>query len=160
MEDRKEKLKQFAVDAPLLIEAGFIAIKQVDEKNAKRCFYAAMVADPEQSLAVVGLGIVALFKLELDEAKEMFRAVLEKEPENEMAKTMLGITHLYSITDEGLKEGKKLIEESMDHCKESDVQNLGHESLELMKEIKKKMRDLHPLEASKGKGHPKTRLKK
>lgn len=141
--------KQFSKDVPLLVEAGFIAIKQVDEDSAKKCFYAAMIANPEESLPVVGLGIVSLFKLELEEAKELFNTVLQKEPDNHMAKSMLGIANLYSITDEGLKEGKELINEAMKGTNDPEIKNLGKNSQDLMKEIKKKMKDLHPLESSK-----------
>lgn len=147
MEKYNHKFKQYAQDVPLLVEAGFIAIKQVDEDSAKKCFYAAMIANPEESLSVVGLGIVHLFKLELDQAKELFNAVLQKEPNNDMAKTMLGIANLYTITDEGLKEGKELIHEAMHSTDDAELKQLGKYSQELMKEIKKKMKDLHPLES-------------
>ena len=143
-----QDLREFAKDVPLLVEAGFIAIKQVDEDSAKKCFYAAMIANPEESLPVVGLGIVSLFKLELDEAKQLFNTVLQKEPKNEMARTMLGIANLYTITDEGLKEGKELITEATHNTDQEEVKQLGKFSQELAKEIKKKMKDLHPLETS------------
>lgn len=147
MEKYNQKFKQFAQDVPLLVEAGFIAIKQIDEGSAKRCFYAAMIADPNESLSVIGLGIVHLFKLELDQAKELFNAVLLNEPNNDMAKTMLGIANLYTITEEGLKEGKELIQEAMHSTEDAGIKQLGKYSQELMKEIKKKMKDLHPLES-------------
>lgn len=147
MEKYNQKFKQFAQDVPLLVEAGFIAIKHVDETAAKCCFYAAILANPDESLPVIGLGMIHLFKLELDEAKELFNAVLQKEPYNDMAKTMLGIAHLYSISDEGLKEGKELINEATHHTEDAEVKQLGKYSQDLMKEIKKKMKDLHPLEA-------------
>ena len=147
MENNNEKFKQYAQDVPLLVEAGFIAIKQIDEDCAQKCFYAAMIADPNESLPVIGLGIIHLFKLELDEAKELFSAVLQKEPTNEMAKTMLGIANLYTISDEGLKEGKELIRDAMHSADNPELKQLGKYSQDLMKEIKKKMKDLHPLES-------------
>lgn len=152
-------LKEYAKDVPLLVEAGFIAIKQVDEDSAKKCFYAAMIANPNESLPVIGLGIVSLFKLELDEAKELFNTVLQKEPKNELARSMLGIANLYTITDEGLKEGKELISEATKNTDDAELKQLGKYSEELAKEIKKKMKDLHPLESGQKKPIHK-RLKK
>lgn len=158
MKEKYHIFEQFADDVPLLVEAGFVAIKQIDEDSAKKCFYAAMIANPEESLPVVGLGIVSLFKLELEEAKKLFHAVLQKEPENYMAKTMLGIAHLYTISEEGLKEGKELIQEALEGTEEEEIKTLGKYSYDLMKEIKNKMKDLHPLESPIKK--PIKRLKK
>ncbi|MCH9633756.1 MAG: hypothetical protein S4CHLAM7_04890 [Chlamydiae bacterium] len=149
MEDKHEKIKRFAKDIPVLVEAGFIAIKQVDEDSATKCFYAAMVLDPDLALPVIGLGMVRLLKLELDEAKEMFNLVLQKEPDNEMAKTMLGIANLYSIEEQGLKKGSEQIEEAMSTTDSAELKKLGAYSEDLYKEIKEKMKDLHPLEADK-----------
>lgn len=159
MDKMQEKVQEFKSDAPLLVEAGFVAIKQVDEESAKNCFYASMVLDPELSLPVLGLGLVHLMKLDLDEAKKMFEAVLKKEPDNEMAKTYLGIANLYTVTDQGLKEGQKWIDEAMSSTKEDELKKLGKMSDELHSEIKKKMKDLHPLENQKNLP-PEKRLKK
>lgn len=160
MEKSHPNLKSFASDVPMLVEAGFVAIKQVDEDSARKCFYAAMVIDPNEPLPVIGLGIVSLFKLDLDEAKKLFRLVLQADPHNQMAKTMLGIANLYSITEDGIKEGKHLIDEVMQTTDQHDLQELAKSSQELMKEIKKKMRDLHPLQSSHNKLPPHKRLKK
>ena len=158
MEKVQEKIKKFMGDVPLLVEAGFIAIKQVDEESAKKCFYAAMVIDQEQSLPVIGLGMIHLLNLELDDASKMFNLVLQKEPDNQMARTMLGIAQLYRVNQEGLKEGRNLIEDAMEHTKEPSLTQLGKYSHDLYKEIKKKMKDLHPLESG-SKIPPKNRLK-
>lgn len=147
----REKAKEFAGDAPLLIEAGFVAIKQVDEDSARKCFLAAMVIDTENSLPVVGLGMLSLMKLDLDEAMRLFNVVLQKEPDNQMARTMLGIANLYRISKDGLHEGKELIEEAMDETDDSSIKDLCGYSKELHKEIKKKMKDLHPLESEQTK---------
>lgn len=149
MDQMREKIKEFKVDAPMLVEAGFVAIKQVDEDSAKKCFLGAMVIDQDLSLPVVGLGMVSLLKLDLAEAERLFNIVLQKEPDNQMARTMLGITNLYRISDEGLKEGKSLIEEAMDETDDHSIKELGGYSKDLYKEIKKKMKDLHPLESDK-----------
>ncbi len=149
MDSMQEKAKEFVKDVPVLVEAGFIAIKQIDEVSATQCFYAAMVIDPELSLPVVGLGMVHLLKLELEEAKEMFNLVLQKEPENQMARTMLGIANLYDVNQEGLKKGRNLIEDAMEETDEKELKQLGAYSQDLYKEIKLKMKDLHPLEENK-----------
>lgn len=159
MDKMQEKLQELKGDFPLMVEAGFIAIKQVDEDSAKKCFYAAMVMDPEHSLPVLGLGLINLLKLDLDEAKKLFQMVLDKEPKNEMAKTYLGIANLYTVTEGGLKEGRQLIDEAMVKTKDEELKQLGKHSEELYKEIKKKMRDLHPLESDQ-KLPPSKRLKK
>lgn len=145
----QEKIKEFAPDVPLLVEAGFIAIKQVDENSAKKCFFAAMIIDPELSLPVIGLGMVHLLNLDLDDASQMFNLVLQKEPENEMARTMLGIAHLYRVNKEGLHQGRELIEEAMENCDDPQLHQLGKYTQDLYKEIKHKMKDLHPLENDK-----------
>ncbi len=159
MDKMQEKLQELKGDLPLMVEAGFIAIKQIDEDSARKCFYAAMVMDPEHSLPVLGLGLVSLLKLELDEAKKMFKMVLEKEPDNEMARSYLGVANLYTITDGGLKEGRQLLDEASRKTDDQEIKDLGKHSHDLYKEIKKKMKDLHPLESDQ-KLPPTKRLKK
>lgn len=157
MEDAKQKLNLYKNDTALLVEAGYVALKQVDEENAKRCFYAAMVIDPDECMPVIGLGTLHLFKLELEEAKELFNLVLQKDPNNQMAKTMHGIANLYTISEEGLKDGSEMIEDAMGKTKDPELKKLGKYTDALHKEIKKKMKDLHPLEMGV-KRQPKKRL--
>jgi len=88
------KLDEFKEDFSLLIEAGFIAVKQLDETSASRIFNAAQVMSPNSTAPQIGLGYIALNKLEIKEATKIFEEVLKKEPENHLAQTFLGICFL------------------------------------------------------------------
>ena len=61
-------LKDFKEDFALFIEAGFIAIKQLDEITARRLFKAAELLNPDNPASQLGLGYVALNKLQINEA--------------------------------------------------------------------------------------------
>ena len=80
-----EKLNDFKQDFALLIEAGFIAVKQLDETSASRIFNAAQVMSPESTAPQIGLGYIALNKLEVKEATKIFEEVIKQEPENHLA---------------------------------------------------------------------------
>jgi predicted Zn-dependent protease len=132
--DKFQGLKQ---DFGLLIEAGFIAVRQLDEKSARSLFQAAQKLKPESMAPQIGLGYIALNKLELKEAAAIFEAVIKKEPENYLAQTFLGICYL--LVKEKRKEGEKLIAESMKKTTDPTVKNLGQVSLLwLEKDLKKK----------------------
>jgi Tfp pilus assembly protein PilF len=100
-----EKLNEFKEDFALLIEAGFIAVKQLDETSATRIFHAAQVMNPDSTAPQIGLGYIALNKLEIKEATKTFEEIIEKEPENYLALTFLGICFL--LTKPKRKKGKK-----------------------------------------------------
>lgn len=123
-EDKFQGLKQ---DFGLLIEGGFIAVKQLDEKSARSLFEAAQKLKPESVAPQIGLGYIALNKLELKEASAIFEAIVKKEPDNYLAKTFLGICWL--LVKEKRKEGEKLIAESMAKTSDPTVKNLGQVSL-------------------------------
>ena len=89
-----EKLQEFNSDFPLLIEAGFLAVKQLDEISARRIFEAARTLRPESSAPMIGLGYIDLNKLEIKTASKIFEDVVAKEPENYLAQTFLGICYL------------------------------------------------------------------
>jgi len=89
-----EKMQEFKDDFTLLIEAGFIAVKQLDETSATRIFNAAQVINPESTAPQIGLGYIALNKLEVKEATKIFEDIIKKEPENHLAQTFLGICFL------------------------------------------------------------------
>ncbi len=78
-------LQDFQSDFALLIETGFIAVKQLDEIGAKRIFYAAQALRPESSAPRIGLGYIALNKLEIKEASQIFEKIVAEEPENYLA---------------------------------------------------------------------------
>lgn len=123
-----EKLENFKDDFALLIEAGFVAVKQLDETSASRIFNAAQVMSPDSTAPQIGLGYIALNKLELKEATKIFEAVIKKEPDNYLAQTFLGISFL--LNKPKRKKGEKLIQEAMSKTTDQTVKNLGKISLE------------------------------
>lgn len=133
----KETMDEFKEDFALLIEAGFVAVKQLDETSASRIFHAAQAISPNSTAPQIGLGYIALNKLELKEATKTFEEVLKQEPENYLAQTFLGICFL--LTKPKRKKGEKLILEAIEKTDNSTIKNLGEVSLEWAeKDLKKK----------------------
>jgi hypothetical protein len=129
-------LQDFNEDFALLIEAGFIAVKQLDETSASRIFNAAQVMSPDSTAPQVGLGYIALNKLEIKEATKIFEIILKKETENYLAQTFLGICFL--LNKPKRKKGEKLIQEAMGKSTDPTIKNLGQLSLEWVeKDLKK-----------------------
>jgi len=122
------KITEFKEDFALLIEAGFVAVKQLDETSATRIFQAAQVMSPKSTAPQIGLGYIALNKLEVKEASRIFEEVTKKEPENHLAQTFLGITYL--LNKPKRPKGKKLIQEAMIKSTDPTIKNLGKISLE------------------------------
>lgn len=115
-------LKECKEDYALLIEAGFVAVKQLDETSARRLFTAAEMLKPENTAAQIGLGYIALNKLEVSEATTTFQAVLEQEPENHLAQAFLGICFLLKKATR--KKGEKLLEEAKAATEDPTIKNL------------------------------------
>lgn len=129
-------LKGFKDDFALLIEAGFVAVKQLDEISATRIFQAAQVISPGHTAPRIGLGYIALNKLEVKEATRIFEEVVEQEPENLLAQTFLGMCFL--LTKPKRKKGEKLIQEVMEKTEDESILNLCKLSLEWAdKDLKK-----------------------
>jgi len=129
--------QEFKKDFALLVEAGFVAVKQLDEVSARRIFQAAELINPTSTAPQVGLGYIALNKLELKDAVKTFEKVIEREPENHMAQIFLGICFLLSKPKR--ERGEKLIREVMKKSTNPTVKNLGATSLEWAdKDLKKK----------------------
>jgi len=132
----ESKFGEFKDDFPLLIEAGFIAVKQLDETSANRIFQAAQMISPNSSAPQLGLGYISLNKLEVKEATKIFEEIVKKEPENYLAQTFLGICFL--LTKPKRKKGEKLIREAMAKATDPTIKNLGQISLEWAdKDLKK-----------------------
>lgn len=130
------KTEDFKSDFALLIEAGFVAVKQLDEMSATRIFNAAQVMSPSNTAPQIGLGYIALNKLEIKEATRIFEAVIEREPENYLAQTFLGMCFLLVKTKR--KKGESLIKEAMNKTTDETIVNLGSVSLEWAeKDLKK-----------------------
>lgn len=126
MEERT--LQEFREDFALLIEAGFVAVKQLDEISATRIFHAAKVMNPGSTAPQIGLGYIALNKLEVKEATKIFESVVKQEPENFLAQTFLGICFL--LTKPKRKKGEQLIKEAMEKTDDPTIKSLGATSLE------------------------------
>lgn len=132
----ESKLNEFKEDFSLLIEAGFIAVKQLDETSASRLFQAAQVISPTSTAPQLGLGYIALNKLQIKEATKIFDEILAKEPENYLAQTFLGICYL--LTKPKRKKGETLVQESMQKASDPAVQSLCKITLEWAeKDLKK-----------------------
>lgn len=123
-----EKLAEFKDDFALFIEAGFVAVKQLDETSALRIFDAAQALSPDHSAPKIGIGYVALNKLEVKQATKIFTEVTEKEPENWLAQTFLGICFL--LTKPKRKKGERMIRDAMSKTADPTVRSLGQISLE------------------------------
>ncbi len=132
-----DKADLFVEDFSLLIEAGFIAVKQLDEMSATRIFQAAQLLSPTSTAPQIGMGYIALNKLEIKEATRIYEKVTQAEPDNYLAQTFLGICYL--LTKGKLKKGESIIEMATKKSTDPTVKNLGAISLEWAKtELAKK----------------------
>lgn len=123
-----EKIQEFKEDFALLIEAGFVAVKQLDETSSTRIFHAAQALSPYSTAPQIGLGYIALNKLEIKEATQIFESVVKVEPENYLAQTFLGMCFL--LTKSKRKKGEKLIEETITKTPDPTIKSLGTIALE------------------------------
>lgn len=132
----EQKLKEFKEDFALFIEAGFVAVKQLDETSASRIFNAAQVINTESTAPQVGLGYIALNKLEVKQATRIFESVTQKEAENWLAQTFLGMCYL--LTKPKRKKGEKVIQEAISKTDNTTIKNLGTLALDWAeKDLKK-----------------------
>jgi hypothetical protein len=122
------KLQDYKEDFALLIEAGFVAVKQLDEVSAKRIFQAAQSLSPFSTAPQIGMGYIALNKLEIKEATRIFENITKAEPDNQLAQTFYGICFL--LTKQKRKKGEKIIQDAMAKTTDPTIKNLGAISLE------------------------------
>lgn len=115
-------LSAFDEDFALFIEAGFIAVKQMDEPSARKLFFAAQTLKPEHPAPSVGLGYIALNRLEVADAVEHFEEVLEKDPEHQLARAFLGIAYL--LKKPTREQGRALVKEALETTDDPTVINL------------------------------------
>ncbi len=120
-------LEDFKNDFSLFIEAGFVAVKQLDEISANRIFAAAQMVSPNSTAPQIGLGYIALNKLDLKEAVRHFDNVVKKEPDNNLAKTFYGICLL--LNKQKRAEGEKLIREIIAKSDDPTIKSLGEIAL-------------------------------
>ncbi len=124
----EEKMTEFKEDFALLIEAGFVAVKQLDEISATRIFQAAQALSPSNTAPRIGMGYIALNKLEIKDATRIFEAITQEEPDNYLAQTFLGMCFL--LTKGRRNKGEKIIKEAMEKTDDPTIKNLGAISLE------------------------------
>lgn len=74
----QDLLQEFKSDFALLIEAGFVAVKQLDELSATRIFHAAQAISPDNVAPQIGLGYIALNKLEIKQATKILKRFLQR----------------------------------------------------------------------------------
>lgn len=123
--------ERFKGDFSLFIEAGFIAVKQLDETSAMQLFQAAHVLNSDSVIPDIGLGYIALNKLEVKRATEIFTQVIKIEPEHHLAQVFLGICYL--LKRKTRKQGEELIKEMEGKTTDPSVINLCKLSLEWSK---------------------------
>lgn len=104
-------LEDLKPDFPLLVEAGFVAVKQLDEISARRIFSAAQVLNPDSVAPMIGFGYIELNKLNVKEAAVIFRKIVEKEPNNHLAEAFLGICYL--LTKKNAKKVNRSLKVSL-----------------------------------------------
>lgn len=119
----KSLLEDFREDFALFIEAGFIAVKQLDEIAARRLFKTAELLNPDNLASQLGLGYVALNKLQIAEATKTFESILKKDPNHHLAQALLGICFL--LTKNKRKKGEQLIEEAKAKSDDPTIHNLA-----------------------------------
>lgn len=116
--------EQYKKDIPVLVELGFIAIKQFDILRAGEIFKAVAALDPKSSAPHLGYGYISLQKLELDAAKKHYKKALELDPKHEVAHTMLGIAHILGKPAEERAEGKRILTETLKTVKDLSAKEL------------------------------------
>jgi tetratricopeptide (TPR) repeat protein len=134
----KKTLEDFKEDFPLLIEAGFVAVKQLDETSARHLFHAAKLLNPESTAPDIGIGYIALNKLEVKEATGIFEKIVKIEPDNQLAKTFLGISYL--LTKAKRKKGEEIINQAIKETSDETIVNLGNIALEWAEKDLKKLK--------------------
>jgi predicted Zn-dependent protease len=116
-------LDNFKDDFVLLIEAGFVAVKQLDEIAARRLFKAAEILNPDNPASQLGLGYIALNKLQVNEASKIFEGILKKDPTHYLAQALLGVCYMMNKTKR--KKGEKMIEEAKLKSSDPAIQTLA-----------------------------------
>lgn len=150
-----EILEKYKDDFVLFLEAGFIAVNQMDEPSASCLFAVAELLKPKDNiLPEVGRGYLNLHLLNLKKAAQSFEKVLKTEPDNVMAKTFLGIT-LSWMPKEVIK-GEKILKEA-EKSADKTSKKLSHTALEFNKKFIKKKPS--PAELQKAKRKSKQGIK-
>ena len=142
--DEENLLTFFVEDYSLFVEAGFVAVKQLDEVAARRLFKAAEILNPDNPASQLGLGYIALNRLRVVEAATIFEEILKKDPGHRLAQTLLGVAYL--LSQDKKKRGEQLLLEAKEGCDDPTIKNLANVCLDgLQKDLGPK--PLPPLKA-------------
>lgn len=123
-----ELIESFKEDFSLLIESGFIAVKQTDEVSAMRIFQAAQTLSPKNTAPQIGMGFIAINKMEIKKATQIYESVIEQEPDNHLAQTFLGICYL--LTKGKQKKGLEVINAVLEKNPEQPIKDLAAMALQ------------------------------
>lgn len=123
----QEQLNEFREDFAILVEAGFVAVKQLDEPSATHLFRAAELLHPESPAPHVGLGYIHMNKLETAKAIAIFEKVLKDEPEHHLTQALLGIC--YALKKNTRKKGEDMLKKAMEATDDPTIRYLGEVSL-------------------------------
>jgi hypothetical protein len=121
-------LSSFNDDYSLFIEAGFVAVKQLDEIAGRRLFKAAEILNPDNPASKLGIGYIALNKLQVTEASTIFESILNEDPSHHLAKALLGVSYL--LTKDKKKKGEELILEAKAKSDDPTIKNLADTCLD------------------------------
>ena len=115
-------------DFALFIEAGFVAVNQLDEVSATSCFNAAATLRPHSTAPKLGLGFIALNKMDHGTAQNYFKDVLDQDPDHDLARVFLGIA--LAFQDDTRHQGRQMIEDMLSKSNDEHVVHLAKTSLE------------------------------
>jgi hydroxymethylpyrimidine pyrophosphatase-like HAD family hydrolase len=132
MSSLQEKYKDHFI---LFIEAGFIAVNQMDEASALRLFHAAKLINPHALINDLGMGYFHLCRLEITKCLEHLDRILKQEPHNEIALAFKAMA--LTMSTDKVKEGHKLLEE-LKRSHNKDVEQFSHQGLEFIEKYVKK----------------------
>lgn len=141
---------QFGQDFSLLIDAGFVAVKQGNRDASTKLFKAAQVLRPEHSAPILGFGYIAMHRMDLLAARKYFEEVLQKEPNHSAAKVYLGFCFVLakvaylrnknkSVSLEDIDAlanlGSKMVKEAINETEAPEIKSFGESVIELLKKI-------------------------
>lgn len=128
--------QEFKDDFTLLLEAGFVAVKQCNEGAAISLFRAAEALNPKSLFPKTGLGYMFLCKLNLPEAIAIFEEVVAKEPHNEVAQTLLGVACSFLPSKTG--KGEEILESRIKQTQDPFVKKAASTALDFANQHIKK----------------------
>lgn len=123
-------VKDYKDDFVLLLEAGFVAMNQLDEESATKLFHGAQTLRPESFEPRVGLAAIALHKLQTDKSIAILEDVMNQGHENYLAGALLGIS--YILSNQKIDKGQMLLKEAMEKADDTATKRLGTLWLEVI----------------------------